>query len=69
MPLYTWLGGALQDERRFQRLDRQLPPEEAAAEAQRWLKAGFRSAKIKVGSGVEADHDRIAAVREAVGAR
>jgi muconate cycloisomerase len=44
-----------------------LPPEEAAAEAKRWLKAGFRSAKIKVGSGVEADRDRVAAVRAAVG--
>ena len=33
----------------------------------RWLEAGFKSTKIKVGSGVEADRDRIAAVRDAVG--
>jgi muconate cycloisomerase len=44
-----------------------LPPEAAAKEAQRWLQAGFRSAKIKVGGGIEADRDRIEAVRAAVG--
>ncbi|MCC7081406.1 MAG: hypothetical protein IT530_12105 [Burkholderiales bacterium] len=44
-----------------------LPPEEAAAEAKRWFAAGFRSAKVKVGGGIEADRDRVAAVRAAVG--
>ena len=66
-PIYTYLGGAVQDSVQFNGWIGMLPPEEAAAEAMRWLKAGFRSAKIKVGSGVEADRDRIAAVREAVG--
>ncbi|MGZ5094015.1 MAG: mandelate racemase/muconate lactonizing enzyme family protein [Burkholderiales bacterium] len=67
VPIYTYLGGAVQDSVQFNGWIGMLPPEEAAAEAKRWLKMGFRSAKIKVGSGVEADRDRIAAVREAVG--
>jgi muconate cycloisomerase len=65
--LHTWLGGAVLDSVLFNGWIGELPPDEAAAEARQWLKAGFKSAKIKVGSGVEADHDRIAAVREAVG--
>jgi muconate cycloisomerase len=65
--LHTWLGGAVMDSVLFNGWIGELPPNEAAAEARQWLKAGFKSAKIKVGSGVEADHDRIAAVREAVG--
>ena len=67
VPLYTYLGGAAEDTVQFNGWIGALPPDEAAAEAKRWLKAGFRSTKIKVGSGVEEDHDRIAAVREAVG--
>ncbi|MGZ5116985.1 MAG: mandelate racemase/muconate lactonizing enzyme family protein [Burkholderiales bacterium] len=67
VPIYTYLGGAVQDSVQFNGWIGMLPPEEVAAEAKRWLKMGFRSAKIKVGSGVEADRDRIAAVREAVG--
>jgi L-alanine-DL-glutamate epimerase-like enolase superfamily enzyme len=67
VPLYTYLGGAAETEVLFNGWIGELPPDEAAAEARRWLKAGFRSAKIKVGSGVEADHDRVAAVRDAVG--
>lgn len=67
VPLYTYLGGAVQDSVQFNGWIGMLPPDEAAAEAKRWLNAGFRSAKIKVGSGVEADRDRIAAVRAAVG--
>jgi muconate cycloisomerase len=68
VPLYTWLGGAAQESVQFNGWIGELPPEEAAAEARRWLKAGFHSSKIKVGSGVEADANRIGAVREAVGA-
>jgi muconate cycloisomerase len=67
VPIYTYLGGAVQDSVQFNGWIGMLPPEEAATEALRWLKAGFRSAKIKVGSGVEADRDRIEAVRAAVG--
>jgi L-Ala-D/L-Glu epimerase len=67
VPIYTYLGGAVQDTVQFNGWIGMLPPAEAAAEAKRWLEAGFKSAKIKVGSGVEADRDRIAAVRAAVG--
>ena len=67
VPLYTYLGGAAETSVQFNGWIGMLPPEEAAAEARRWLKAGFRSAKIKVGSGIEADRDRVAAVRAAVG--
>jgi len=67
VPLYDYLGGALQSIVQFNGWIGELPPVEAAAEGLRWLKAGFRSAKIKVGSGVEADCARVAAVREAVG--
>jgi L-Ala-D/L-Glu epimerase len=67
VPLYTYLGGAVQERVEFNGWIGMLAPEEAAAEAKRWLNAGFRSSKIKVGSGVEADHDRIEAVRGAVG--
>ena len=67
VPLYTYLGGAVEDRVLFNGWIGELPPEEAATEAKRWLKAGFKSAKIKVGSGVEKDRDRVAAVREVVG--
>jgi len=67
VPLYTYLNGVAQPEVLFNGWIGELPPDEAAAEARRWLKMGFRSAKIKVGSGIEADHDRVAAVRDAVG--
>lgn len=67
VPLYTYLGGVAQTEVLFNGWIGELPPDQAATEARRWLKAGFRSAKIKVGSGVEKDHDRVAAVRDAVG--
>jgi L-alanine-DL-glutamate epimerase-like enolase superfamily enzyme len=67
VPLYTYLGGAVETDVQFNGWIGELPPAEAAADARRWLKAGFRSAKIKVGSGVDADAARVAAVREAVG--
>ena len=65
--LYDYLGGAMQSQVEFNGWIGVLSPEKAAAEAQRWLKMGFRSTKIKVGGGIEADRDRVAAVREAVG--
>lgn len=67
VPLYDYLGGAVQESVEFNGWIGMLPAAEAAAEAKRWLKAGFRSAKIKVGGGLESDHDRVAAVRAAVG--
>ena len=65
--LHQYLGGAVQSELKFNGWIGQLDPDSAAAEAKRWLAAGFASAKIKVGSGIDADHDRVAAVRDAVG--
>jgi muconate cycloisomerase len=67
VPVHTYLGGAVTDRVQFNAWIGALPPEAAAKEAQRWLQAGFRSAKIKVGGGIEADRDRIEAVRAAVG--
>lgn len=65
--LYDYLGGAVEDRLLFNGWIGELPPDEAAAEARRWLEAGFQSTKIKVGSGVEQDRDRVQAVRDAVG--
>lgn len=67
--MHEYLGGAVQDSVQFNGWIGMLPAEEAAAEATRWLKAGFRSAKIKVGSGVEPDRERVEAVRGAVGSQ
>ena len=67
VPIHTYLGGAAETSVLFNGWIGELSPDEAAADAKHWLAAGFKSAKIKVGSGVEADHDRIAAVRGAVG--
>jgi L-Ala-D/L-Glu epimerase len=68
VPMHTYLGGAVTDKLEFNGWIGALPPKEAAAEAAKWLKAGFKSTKVKVGgSGVEADRDRVAAVRETVG--
>ena len=65
--VHQYLGGALVDSVRFNAWIGIEPPDVAAAEARRWFDRGFRSAKIKVGGGVDADRDRVQAVREAVG--
>ena len=67
VPVYTWLGGAMTTKLSFNAWIGIQPPEKAAAETIAWQKRGFRSAKIKVGGGIEADRDRVKAVREAVG--
>ena len=67
IPVHQYLGGALVDRVRFSAWLGLEPPEVAAAEARKWLDRGFRSAKIKVGGNVDADRDRLEAVREAVG--
>lgn len=67
VPVCTYLGGAVRHEFLFNAWIGILPPQEAAAEAKLWFDRGFRSAKIKVGGNVEADRDRVKAVREAVG--
>jgi len=67
VPVYTYLGGAVKARLLFNAWIGILPPDDAAAEALKWFERGFRSAKIKVGGGIEADRDRVKAVREAVG--
>ncbi|HKB61811.1 MAG TPA: enolase C-terminal domain-like protein [Burkholderiales bacterium] len=67
VPVYTYLGGAVRERLSFNAWIGILPPGEAAPEARKWFERGFRSAKIKVGGGIEADRDRVKAVREAVG--
>lgn len=67
VPVHKFLGGAVVDTLRFNAWIGILPPDEAAAEARKWFDLGFRSAKVKVGGGIEADRDRLMAVREAVG--
>ena len=68
MPVYTYLGGAVKDKLLFNAWIGILPPEQAAKETLEWKHKGFRSAKIKVGGNIEADRDRVQAIREAVGA-
>ena len=67
VPVCSLLGGKVREEIYLNAWIGMLPPDEAAREADDWLQKGFRSAKIKVGSGVEQDRDRVKAVREAVG--
>ncbi len=67
IPVHQYLGGAVVDRVRFNAWIGILPPDEAATEARKWFDKGFRSAKIKVGGGIAADRDRVAAVRAAVG--
>ncbi len=65
--VHTYLGGAVKGRLLFNAWIGILPPEKAAAETAGWQERGFRSAKIKIGGSIEADRDRIRAVREAVG--
>jgi len=67
VPVSTYLGGALRHEFLFNAWIGIVTPQEAAAEARKWFERGFRSAKIKVGGNIEADRERVKAVREAVG--
>ncbi|MBM3358026.1 MAG: hypothetical protein FJY54_09900 [Betaproteobacteria bacterium] len=65
--VHTYLGGAVKERLLFNAWIGILPPGDAAKETLEWKRKGFRSAKIKVGGSIEADRDRVAAVREAVG--
>ena len=67
MALHDYVGGAVLDRVSFNGWVGELPADEAAADAKRWQDSGFESLKIKVGSGVAKDSDRVAAVRDAVG--
>jgi len=65
--VHTYLGGAVVNRLMFNAWIGIVAPDDAAAEALKWFDQGFRSAKIKVGGGIRADHDRVKAVRDAVG--
>ena len=65
--LCDFLGGAVSDHVAFNGWIGELPAEEAALDAARWAKAGFQSLKIKIGGDVDADIQRVQAVRAAVG--
>ncbi len=67
LSVHAYLGGLMVDTVRFNAWIGILPPDEAAAETKAWQDKGFRSCKIKVGGNIEADRDRVKAVREAVG--
>lgn len=69
IPVHQYLGGALVARVNFNAWIGILPPDEAANEARKWFERGFRSAKIKVGGGIDADRERVKAIREAVGAQ
>lgn len=66
VPAHRLLGGALRDTVRLNGWIGIEEPETAAATARDFWARGYRSAKVKVGAAVEADRDRVAAVRAAV---
>ena len=63
----TLLGGAVRDTLTFNAWIGILPPAQAAAEALAWQTRGFASAKVKVGHDIDADVERLTAIRAAVG--
>ena len=65
--LSDYLGGIVTPSVDFNGWVGELPADEATAEARRWVKAGFKSMKIKVGSDLTADIERVLAIRDAVG--
>jgi L-alanine-DL-glutamate epimerase-like enolase superfamily enzyme len=67
IPVHQYLGGAITDRVSLNAWIGILSPQDAADEARKWFDRGFRSAKIKVGGGLQADCERVKAVREAVG--
>ncbi len=69
IPVHSLLGGCVRPEVTLNAWIGAVPPMQAAAEAQGWLERGFYSAKIKLdGANLEGVR-RVAAVRDAVGAR
>ena len=68
LPVHAYLGGAVKDRLHFNAWIGILPPDQAADETRHWQAQGFRSAKVKVGGDIRADRDRVAAIRDAVGA-
>lgn len=69
IPVHALLGGCVKSEVALNAWIGTVPPEQAAREVLGWLECGFRSAKIKLDGAAPEGIRRVAAVREAVGAR
>ncbi len=67
VPLFEYLGGS-RDRMPTDRTIGIMETEEAVERAVRWVRDGFRSLKVKVGTDPEGDFRRLRAIREAVGA-
>nr|WP_194947823.1 dipeptide epimerase [Anoxybacillus flavithermus] len=66
-PVYQFIGGRYHDEFPITHVLSIAEPEQMAEEAAAMVKKGYRSFKIKVGTNVHKDVERIKAVRERVG--
>jgi L-alanine-DL-glutamate epimerase-like enolase superfamily enzyme len=66
LPIYKLLGGYRTRMKTCVTLGIN-PPAETVAKAEKWIKKGFRSLKIKGGSNFEEDIERVLKVREKVG--
>lgn len=67
LPLYRLLGGALHPHVPLTTVLHVAQPPAMAEEARTWVGRGFRSLKLKIGFGADADEAMVAAVREGVG--
>jgi L-alanine-DL-glutamate epimerase-like enolase superfamily enzyme len=67
-PVYELLGGKVREHVATKWSVSGRPPEEAATIARYALARGFRTMKVKVGLGVDADFERVTAVRAVLGA-
>lgn len=66
-PVYHLIGGKAHEELQVPQVISIKEPEEMAADARRYVEAGFRNIKIKVGTNATMDIQRIQAVRQAIG--
>ncbi len=66
VPLYKYLGGT-RDRMVTDITIGIMPTLEAVGHAKRWVQEGFRALKVKIGTDVRADLDRLFAIRTAVG--
>ena len=69
IPVHSLLGGRVKDVITLNAWIGTVPPPQAAREALAWLERGFTTAKIKVAGPSPEGIERVAAVRQAVGAR
>jgi L-Ala-D/L-Glu epimerase len=67
LPVFRLLGGAVRPCVPITVVVHSGEPAAMAEDARRWLSRGFRSLKVKIGFGPDADEAMVAAVREAVG--